>query len=74
MAYFKRFGNHAPMPSVDVDETQGVVELYNVNGVLGAYSIASDETLRWEEDLAKKLQREHDRLGRKRISTGRGKQ
>ncbi len=29
-AYFRRFGDDAPIPSV-VDETGGVVELYNVN-------------------------------------------
>ncbi len=57
----------ADVPSVSVDERAGIVELYNVNGVLGAYRITPDGTLRWDEDLARKLQREHDRLHRKRI-------
>jgi hypothetical protein len=36
-AYFRRFGPEADIPSVSVDERAGIVELYNVNGVLGAY-------------------------------------
>jgi len=60
-AYFRRFGDGAPIPSVDVDETGGVVELYNINGVLGAYRI-TDSGLRWDDEMAKRLQRERDRL------------
>ena len=48
-----------------MDETEGIVELYNVNGVLGAYRIA-DDRLRWDERLAKRLRRERDRLHQKR--------
>jgi hypothetical protein len=64
-AYFRRFGPDADIPSVSVDETEGVVELYNVNGVLGAYRI-TDDGLRWDERLAKRLQRERERLHQKR--------
>ena len=64
-AYFRRFGPDADIPSVSVDETEGIVELYNVNGVLGAYRIA-DDRLRWDERLAKRLRRERDRLHQKR--------
>jgi hypothetical protein len=60
-AYFRRFGPDADIPSVSVDETEGVVELYNVNGVLGAYRIA-DDCLRWDDELAKKLQQDYDRI------------
>ena len=73
MAYFRRFGDGAPIPSVSVDDTEGVVELYNVNGVLGAYRI-TDTGLRWDEALAKRLQRERDRLHRKRIVARRDEQ
>ena len=62
-AYFQRFGSGADMPSVSVDETAGVVELYNVRGVLGAYRI-TPSGLRWDEELAKRLQRKRDRLHR----------
>ena len=61
MAYRRRFGNDAPIPSVSVDETEGVVELYNVNGVLGGYRI-TDNGLTWDAKLAKWLQREYDRI------------
>ena len=54
--------NDAPMPSVDVGETEGIVELYNIHGVLGAYRITSGG-LRWDEELAKRSQRRRDRLG-----------
>lgn len=64
-AYFRRFGSTAEMPSVDVDETKGIVELYNVRGILGAYRI-TDNGLRWDEELAKRLQRERDRLCRRK--------
>ena len=64
-AYFRRFGPDADQPSVSMDETEGVVELHDVNGVLGAYRI-TDDGLRWDERLAKRLQRERDRLHRKR--------
>jgi len=66
-AYFRRFGDDADIPSVSVDERAGIVELYNVNGVLGAYRITPDGTLRWDEKLAARLQREYDQLHRKRI-------
>ena len=69
-AYFRRFGDDVPMPSVSADETEGVVELYNVNGVLGAYRITPDGTLRWDGKAARRLQREHDRIRRKRIGKG----
>jgi hypothetical protein len=59
-AYFRRFGPDADQPSVSVDETLGVVELHNVNGVLGAYRV-TDKGLRWDERLAKKLQRGRER-------------
>ncbi len=59
-AYWRRFGADADIPSVSVDETAGVVELYNVNRVLGAYRI-TDTSLRWDEKLAKRLQRERER-------------
>jgi len=49
------------MPSVKVDKTAGIVDLYNVNGVLGAYRIASDGTLRWDEDLARRLMPRRER-------------
>ena len=61
-AYFRRFGSDADIPSVSVDETEGVVELSNVNGVLGAYRITPDGTLRWDGELAERLRREHDRI------------
>ena len=64
-AYFRRFGSNADTPSVSVDETLGVVELHNVNGVLGAYRI-TDDGLRWDEKSAKGLQRERDRPHQKR--------
>jgi len=67
IAYFRRFGPDADVPSVSVDERAGIVELYNVNGVLGAYRITSDGTLRWDEKTARELQREYDRLHLKRI-------
>ena len=66
VAYFRRFGGDADIPSVSVDETAGIVELYNVRGVLGAYRIA-DRGLRWDEKLAKRLQREYDRIHSRRI-------
>jgi len=66
VAYFRRFGGDADVPSVSVDETAGIVELYNVRGVLGAYRI-TDRGLRWDENLAKRLQREYDRIHRERI-------
>ncbi len=66
VAYFRRFGPDADIPSVSVDETLGVVELYNVNGVLGAYRI-TDRGLRWDERLAKRLQRDYDRIHRERL-------
>ena len=31
-AYLQRFGSDAPIPTVGVDETEGVVESYNING------------------------------------------
>jgi hypothetical protein len=65
-AYFRRFGDHAPMPSVDVDETEGVVELYNVNGVLDAYRITPDGTLRWDGKAAMRLRRARDHISIKR--------
>jgi hypothetical protein len=65
-AYFRRFGGDADIPSVSVDETEGVVELDNVNGVLGAYRI-TDRGLRWDEGLAKRLQREYDRIHSRRM-------
>ena len=67
MAYSRRFGNDAPIPSVSVDETEGVVELYNVNGVLGAYRI-TDKGLKWDAKLAKQIQREYDQILRERIA------
>jgi hypothetical protein len=70
-AYFRRFGGDADQPSVSVDETEGVVELYNVNGVLGAYRI-TDDGLRWDEKLAKRLQRDYDRIHRERIRETKG--
>jgi hypothetical protein len=70
LAYWRRFGDGAPIPSVDVDETEGIVELYNINGVLGAYRI-TDGGLRWDEELAKRLQQERDRLGRESAALGR---
>ncbi len=57
IAYFRRFGADADMPSVSVDEMQGVVELSNVNGVLAAYRITK-RGLRWDEKLTDRLQRE----------------
>jgi hypothetical protein len=65
-AYFRRFGPDADVPSVDVDDADGIVELSNVRGVLGAYRITPDGTLRWDEELARTLQRRRDRLCRKR--------
>ena len=47
-AYQRRFGPDADQPSVSVDETAGIVELYNVRGVLGAYRI-TDRGLRWDQ-------------------------
>jgi hypothetical protein len=67
IAYFRRFGDDADVPSVSVDERAGIVELYNVRGVLGAYRITPYRTLRWDENLEMELQREYDRLHRKRI-------
>jgi hypothetical protein len=72
IAYFRRFGPDADVPSVSVDERAGIVELYNVTGVLGAYRITPDGTLRWDEKVAARLQREYDRLRRKRIAGRRG--
>jgi hypothetical protein len=74
IAYFRRFGPDADIPSVSVDERAGIVELYNVRGVLGAYRITPDGTLRWDEKLAAELQREYDGLHRKRIRAGDDKQ
>jgi hypothetical protein len=65
-AYWRRFGDGADIPSVSVDETLGVVELYNVRGVLGAYRI-TDRGLRWDEKLAKRLQRERERSRSRRM-------
>jgi hypothetical protein len=70
-AYFRRFGENAPMPSVDVDETEGVVELHNVNGTLGAYRIAADGTLRWDELLAERLRRKQERPRRRSVAVDR---
>jgi hypothetical protein len=70
IAYFRRFGPDADVPSVSVDERAGIVELYNIRGVLGAYRVTADGTLRWDEKLAAGLQREYDRLHRKRIFAG----
>jgi len=53
-AHFRRFRCDADIPSVSVDEMAGVVELYNVNGVFGAYRI-TDRGLRWDETLAKEF-------------------
>jgi hypothetical protein len=71
LAYRRRFGPDADIPSVTADETAGIVELYNVRGVLGAYRIA-DRGLRWDDRLAKKLQRERARPRRKRITATQG--
>jgi hypothetical protein len=38
-AYHRRFGDAAPIPSVDVDLDRGVIDLYNVNGKLARYDI-----------------------------------
>lgn len=65
-AYIRRFGSAADMPSIDVDEAAGVVELGNVHGMLGAYRI-TPSGLRWDEKLAKRLQRENDRVQIKRL-------
>jgi hypothetical protein len=70
IAYFRRFGPDADIPSVSVDERAGSVELYNVRGVLAAYRITPDGTLRWDETLAARLQREYDRPHCKRIVAG----
>jgi hypothetical protein len=40
-AYYRRFGNHAPIPSVDFYEEEGAIELHNVNGHLATYKIAT---------------------------------
>jgi hypothetical protein len=69
-AYFRRFGADADIPSVSVDEAAGVVKLYNVNGGLGAYRITPDPTLRWDEDLAKRMRRERERLCHKKGGAG----
>jgi hypothetical protein len=59
-AYFRRFGTSADQPSVSVDENEGIVELSNVNGILGAYRITSDGGLRWDEQRLKRPQRERE--------------
>ena len=53
-AYWRRFGPDADIPSVSANETAGVVELYNVNGVLGAYRI-TDRGLRWDEEAGEEV-------------------
>lgn len=53
-AYIRRLGPTADQPSIDVDEAHGVVKLYNVNGVLGAYRITA-RRLRWDEKLPRQL-------------------
>ena len=50
-------GTLADIPSVDVDETEGIVELYNINGALGAYRVTNGG-LRWDEDLVRRMRRE----------------
>jgi len=50
-----------------VDESAGVVELYNVNGILGAYRV-TDKGLRWDEKLAKRLQQDRDLTHARRIA------
>jgi hypothetical protein len=67
VAYFRRVGTSADIPSVSVDESAGVVELHNVNGVLGAYRI-TDRGLRWDEKLAKQLQQDRDLTLERRIA------
>ncbi len=52
-AYFRRFGPHAPVPRVWVNEAAGIVRLDNSNGVLGVFRITANG-LRWSEALTKK--------------------
>ena len=60
-AYFRRLGSDADIPSVSVDEMEGTVELYNVNGVLAGCTI-TPKGLRWDEKLPKKSQREWNHM------------
>jgi hypothetical protein len=59
MAYRRRFGENAPIPSVNVDDVPGIIELYNVNGVLGVYRITK-RGLRWDKRLAAKLEHAYE--------------
>ncbi len=62
IAYHRRCGADAPIPSVDIDEVEGIVELHNVNGMLGAFRITNDGRLRWSPGLSRRCQRKHDAI------------